>query len=53
MLAEQPDEQAIDDAVDEFRSYLEGLDPGALAAALGEPPEVRPDDEPPEGGTGS
>jgi uncharacterized protein len=43
VLAEQPDEQSIDDAVDEFRSYLEGLDPEALAAALREardgPPE--------------
>jgi uncharacterized protein len=55
VLAERPDEQAIDDAVDEFRSRLEGLDPGALAAALGEPspddPDTgssRPGTEPPE-----
>lgn len=54
VLAERPDEQAIDDAVDEFRSRLEGLDPGALAAALGEPSQdpgtgsSASGDEPPE-----
>jgi bifunctional DNase/RNase len=53
VLVEQPGEQAIDDAVDEFRSYLEGLDPDALSAALGEPldgpPGTEQDDEPPDG----
>lgn len=59
VLAERPDEQAIDDAVDEFRGYLEGLDPEALAAAFGEPPEAppgsggRPGEEPPEGEAGA
>jgi bifunctional DNase/RNase len=43
VLAERPDEQAIDDAVDEFRSRLEGLDPRSLAAALGEPSPDDPD----------
>lgn len=46
-LAERPDEEAIDHAVAEFRGYLDRLDPDALSAALGEPPEppgTEPDD---------
>jgi bifunctional DNase/RNase len=39
VLADQPDEDDIDRAVAEFRGYLDRLDPGALSAALGEPPE--------------
>jgi bifunctional DNase/RNase len=37
-LVDQPDEEAIDRAVAEFRTYLEGLDPAALSAALDMPP---------------
>jgi hypothetical protein len=37
-VREEPDEAAIDQAVDEFRGYLDRLDPEALAAALGEGP---------------
>jgi hypothetical protein len=40
VLADQPDEEAVDRAVAEFRGYLDRLDPAALSAALGEQPEV-------------
>jgi bifunctional DNase/RNase len=60
VIADQPDEEAIDRAVAEFRGHLERLDPAALSAALGTPlsPETEPreptadDDETPQAGPG-
>ncbi|NMO89466.1 bifunctional nuclease family protein [Actinomycetospora sp. TBRC 11914] len=54
VLAEQPAEEDIDQVVADFRTHLDRLDPDALAAAIGDPPEgpgpdpSGPDEEPPE-----
>lgn len=60
-FVDRPDDQAIEQAVAEFRGYLEGLDPAALSAALDVPPgpatrteaPTAEDEQPPQADPGS